>query len=203
MTELRRWPFDSTPGSLPSFGHARSQQAASADGRVPPQLTQLWETCSCTRGTCVLSIRSVKTLITNQRLWAYRVWSGLLSVTGATVLSGNQVFTEVWKRAPSKVSYQNKCWCHVGSKTLQAWLADPETMIMVMMSHSLSASAGLRRKVLPVLSLPNILTPSVNLKIPQIHLMYQLPVCFEMIIMQMLHQYRTDHLNSSIKEDNF
>lgn len=101
----------------------------------------------------MLSFRSVKTRITNQRVRSHCVWSGLRSVTGATVLSANQVFADVWKRAPSSVSDQNKRWCHVGHDmigcvTLQAWLADPETMITGMMSHSLSASAGFRKKVL-------------------------------------------------------
>lgn len=99
----------------------------------------------------MLSFRSVKTRI--QRVRSYFVWSGLRSVTGATVLSAHQVFADVWKRAPSSVSDQNKRWCHVGHDmigcvTLQAWLADPETMITSMISHSLSAFAGFRKKVL-------------------------------------------------------
>lgn len=65
----------------------------------------------------------------------------LLSVTGATVLSAK---LETWP--PAEFQTRAKRWCRVviGSVTPQAWLADPETMIM--MSRSCSASARIQEE---------------------------------------------------------
>lgn len=67
------------------------------------------------------------------------------AVTGATVLSGNQVFAEVSHAELQTRINTGVVLAMIGSMTLTLLLADTERMTTAMMSHSVSASEGFRK----------------------------------------------------------